>query len=443
MLTTVHQNTQAKAATGFAASSVLEARGYPQGAPAFEISPRLQMQSAALEGFRNGSRLGEQQRSIHAMAPTAMPQAELAGTLQRKVLPPAALGGGVASAGKAAIFSSTLVSQGPLYSKTVPIGANDAETAIAAYQKEIIPIGQAARAATNTTKVNPDAYTDKAQPNPVGQLGGVVSSAFRAKVGELLVATAPQLNSLGLTANLPKAAAAPLLNTLFNGREALLGNDDVGLVDPFVVRLNLHQGSHVKGEEDWSVDTQFASTAGGYIVRIVDGKNAVTGSIVSPEEFAGTAKNVAATQSTDFIYSSTHEQDGGAFGERVETLDRPASAAKGRNGKRISSGLPTRDAHANAFDAVTWIAAEGARFKPVAELGGKATPETNFYTIPDREDGWRNVTLNWLMSNWGARFKRSYGISRDFIARVAAEFGTPMVEMPAKPRYNLDDGTID
>jgi hypothetical protein len=370
--------------------------------------------------------------------------------VQKRKLDVGEVDDGAAERGTASIFESSRITKGALFEKTVVTDANDPETVIAAYQEAITPIGENAREHTNTSEDLADAYTDKNIANPAGSLGKKpVSRAFMQTLCKTFLTDVAGLNALGFRTGMSADDARTLLGTFFGSETNITNNDNVGLVDPFIMRLAFNSKKKVKGENNWVLDTQFASTAAGYITRIKDGRNNITASITTPDEFAKSktaeAEKRESGEVEDLIYSSTHEQGESAFGERVEGLDKYTATTDNRKAtkKAAAANVRKRGSHAEAFDAVTWIAAEGARFNAVAEMGGAATPATNFY-IPEKR-GWRTVTLNWLMSHWGEVFKRKYGITNFTIAEEMRkhEYGEYVTEKPRKPAYNLKTGTMD
>ena len=95
------------------------------------------------------------------------------------------------------------------------------------------------------------------------------------------------------------------------------------------------------------------------------------------------------------------------------------------------------------FDAITWMAAEGARFQPVKLLGGKASPQSLFFIIPNQHN-WQKikaVNLVWLMQNWGVEFNKKYNVSATTIKTKV--IGNSEDKFPSIGHlYNLDTNKI-
>ena len=95
------------------------------------------------------------------------------------------------------------------------------------------------------------------------------------------------------------------------------------------------------------------------------------------------------------------------------------------------------------FDAITWMAAEGARFRPVKTLGARATPQTKFFIFPSVKN-WQTIKAvdsTWLMQKWGGVFHKKYNIPSKRMAAVVQ--GQPTITFPKKGlMYNLNTGKI-
>lgn len=133
---------------------------------------------------------------------------------------------------------------------------------------------------------------------------------------------------------------------------------------------------------------------------------------------------------TDYLYSSTHDQGDESFGARIGSMA-PSHPKVGDN--------------AQGLDAVTWLAAEGARFAPVAELGSAGSPSSRYFIKPNADDwtGYRFFTTSDLMQSWKELFGKRYGISAATMATVIADRGkgsADEAQPPAGVHYNLTAG---
>ncbi len=341
---------------------------------------------------------------------------------------------GTTENGTAPIFDSK-VNTGKQFDKTIRVKNHDAFEVIKAYQKAITPIGNSFAAVH---------YTDAGNakfPNMVGAMpvvtppAGILTYLMTQVLGPtpvqgwLDVPTPKAMQKL-FPAEWSWSKVKEMLQMWYgSGRAALLDNNSIGLVDPFIVRMVFE--SEQRGQNNWEVDTQFADSAKGYVVRVHDGKNDITGTIVTAGDFAAETGNPTAT-STDLVYSSTHVPGGVAsVGTRVGNLHE-------------HQGGDTRGGQHDALDAFTLIGAEGARFRPVAELGSSATMGANFYTKPGKGfKGAHNVNLPWLYANWGLHFRSGYDITKETMATVVNANGMAINQKPAKPNYNLTSGVMD
>jgi hypothetical protein len=401
---------------------------------ALDQSPRMvaQRQQIARLFGTGGAQGGGSRPSSAAPGPVTVAQRRAPGSGD--------VPGGTES-GKTSIFDSR-VSYGKLLTQTINVVNHDAKTVLAAYQKAIAPIGNSLRQHRDTGA--PANYTDVGAakfPNLVGAMpmlppaAGIVPYLMANPAGPagamqnwLDVPNQSAMEKLfeGLDWNQSKAQ----IQTWFSTRDLLLDNKYVGLIDPLIVRLSFQ--SQVRGQRDWVIDTQFGDSATGYIVRVNDGKNDITGSIVTAGAFAVDQANVT-TDENDLLYSSTHVPGNPAsMGDRIDAL------TAHQNGD-------TKGSQHDALDAFTVLGAEGARFIPVAELGGAATLGANFYTKPKSSGfkGAHSVTLQWLYINWGQHFGRAYNITRETMAAVVDAQGLVIASKPAKPNYNLSSGTMD
>jgi len=72
---------------------------------------------------------------------------------------------------------------------------------------------------------------------------------------------------------------------------------------------------------------------------------------------------------------------------------------------------------------VTWLAAEGARFAPVAALGSAGSPESRYFIKPNPGNwtGYKFLTTTNLMQTWKEHFGMQYNISAATMAQVVLD----------------------
>lgn len=106
---------------------------------------------------------------------------------------------------------------------------------------------------------------------------------------------------------------------------------------------------------------------------------------------------------------------------------------------------PKVGGNAKGLDAVTWLAAEGARFAPIAALGSAGSPESRYFIKPNPVSwtGYRFLTASDLMQSWKGHFGKQYNISAATMAHMVANSGkdsTVEARPPAGVHYNLTTG---
>ena len=338
-------------------------------------------------------------------------------SIQRMAVTAAQLGQ-VNSDGTGRLFDSNLTS-GKVFSKTVSVASNDAMTVIRAYINEIRPVGNFA---ANFR------YTDEAIAIP-GALPAVWPGGAAAFLAGLPAAMGLSPTGVAFVQGKSKEQATSWLTAIVDQPELRVNSDRFARIDPFLVKLTFQSALH-RGK-DWEITTQFSHSATGYIVKVKNGEKDITGEIVTAGEFANVSNNAAANKN-QYVYSSTHVQNPDSFKNTANTL---GGHEEGNSRGEYHEGL----------DALTWMAAEGARFQPVAKLGNRAKPQTHFYLKPNRHNwqGARSVDLVWLMSNWGLHFQRAYDIPTATIAGVVAAQGNPINGAPPGLRYNLTADKVE
>lgn len=288
---------------------------------------------------------------------------------------------------------------------------------IAAYHTAIRPIGNA---------VSGDTFTDK-------KLTFQNSTPSEAKWGQKkreftdAARLALKLPDTITLATQPTWAYWKGLADLARDQDNLRNNPDLGLIDPFVVNIEVKDSQHADTPA-WRVVTQFADSGCGYIKKIFNGAQELGGGIATAGRFNAAKNDDAAATGTDYLYSSTHEQGAESFDDRMGTMA-PDQEKVGGNAKGL--------------DAVTWLAAEGACFAPVAALGAAGSPESRYVIKPNAGDwtGYKFLTATDLMQCWGERFERKYNVSAQKMAEVIGAHGkTTEAQPPAGAHYNLTTG---
>jgi hypothetical protein len=320
------------------------------------------------------------------------------------------------------IFDSA-VHKGVIFTKQVQIPTNETNDAILGYIEAIRQIGK---------KVKDFHYIDKRINNWATQMPNAHNWNNNKMAALALVKADLEITDKGMKNLFSQKTweeARQWLDLVHSQRDNLRKSWNTVLVDPFLLELTLTSAR--TGDNEWRITTQFADSAAGYITQVVVGNKDITGTMVTAGEFRMERRKWANT-GNEYIYSSTHEQGDTTFEERVKSL----------KGHEDDDQLGT---HSRGLDAITWLAAEGARFKPVAEMKGKAKPQTQFYIKPQAK-GWRGakyVTLTWLMQNWGTHFNKAYGVEAETIASVVQQHGQPLTAKPSGSSYNLTKKRIE
>ncbi|MCG2584166.1 DUF4157 domain-containing protein [Massilia sp. TS11] len=204
-------------------------------------------------------------------------------------------------------------------------------------------------------------------------------------------------------ANRPAAVNERLV--LLNQRNTLRNRAEIGLVDPFIVRLRIPQALH---GAPWEIDTNFSNSALSYITRIQIGPRGVTGHITaSPLAFAGVAGNIPADPA-HYAFSPAHSVD-----EHHDVGAQIGGIAAGQ----------TNAANHEGFDAIAKFAAEGARFVPVREMGMALKVNSRFYAL-DMHGQTKSLSFRLLYQNWGTWFNRAYNIDSAAVRIQVLAHGT-------------------
>ncbi len=191
-----------------------------------------------------------------------------------------------------------------------------------------------------------------------------------------------------------------LLNNFKNDREQFRDKREYNLLDPFMVSLWVPVEDNDDNGE-WQFLTEFSNSASGYIVEIRDPEKQARGKMVQEDSY-DTEKQQPLANSNDYIYSSKHES--GTIGAHL--------ASEGKEGER--------DRYSKRFDAETRLLAEGARFKPVRELGSDVKDDTKLVTV-EYTPNYRLPIFHWvdyrlLINRWGDWFNKAYNIDAGKVA---------------------------
>ncbi len=350
---------------------------------------------------------------------TLLSQSNLKPIAQLKNLTQAGLHGAMAMTNaNTPIFDSPRMLQGQEYSQTIPAAANNYSEVINAYTSQIRPLGN---------KLSAKKYTDeKFSKLPDVPAQNKLSANRKQEIID-------DLENKGIICNRgPFNTYETLSNTVRtfksrNGnRNVYRNNTDFATIDPFVVKMTLNPPH---AANPWEIHTQFADSGTGYIKKIKRGDTNTSASIETKGTFNKNKNNVTANQD-DYSYSSTHDQGKSTFESKIKSMGPHAVGDK-------------RGKFHGGFDAITWMGAEGARFRPVKALGEKASPQSKFFVFPDIKnlDIIKAVDLTWLMQNWGQEFKSKYNIKSKEIARIArTKDSSPF---PSKGyMYNLTTGRV-
>jgi hypothetical protein len=323
---------------------------------------------------------------------------------------------GTTADGTDSIFDSK-VSTGVKFKIARQIPAPDWNSVIADYHTAIRPIGNAVAVLGFI-----DQKFKFANNLPTQKTWGQKKNAFFATVRDEL--------RLQPTLTLTEQPLLPFwqgLATSAKDPDDLRNNADIGLIDPFVVVVEI-KDSEDASKPAWQVVTQFANSGSGYIKKIYNGEQEFGGGIAASGRFNGAKDDDAARTGTDYLYSSTHDQGAESFGDRIGGMA-PDKAKVGGNAKGL--------------DAVTWLAAEGARFAPVAALGTAGSPESRYFIKPNADNwtGYKFLTTSNLMQVWKEQFEMKYNVLSVKMAEVVGRIGkVTEAQPPVGAHYNLTLG---
>lgn len=376
-----------------------------QLAAATNNSPHMDAQRKAINAIYNSPGMAAQRQQLDS---------SFSGVVQRKAITTNELPG-TEEEGAGQIFDSKIAA-GKLFKAKESVDRANWDSVIAKYQETIRPLGNAVQ---NTS------FTDM---KLVFNLGLPAENKWGQKKGGFINGAKTTLHmddSVTAVTHPNRDFWKTLTDAAAGDRNTLRNRNDIGLIDPFLVSVVVEDSSG-KSAADWSFATQFADSGSGYIKQILYGKLNLGGNIRTAQDFAA-EKDTNTPDDRAYVYSSTHEQGEESFASRISG---------------IKSGNDTLGGNAKGLDAVTWLAAEGARFEPVAALGGKGSPKSHYFIKPNATDwvGYKYYTAIQLMQSWKVNFGKKYGVTAEDMERVVATSGKDDVaEPPSGWHYNLTD----
>jgi len=177
-------------------------------------------------------------------------------------------------------------------------------------------------------------------------------------------------------------------------RETARDDANIPMIDPFILQVVIPQTGTAS---DWVFDVNYSEASLGYIIRIAEAPHGITGTIHDAGTFDLPLQNALPLDNA-FEFSSGHDTiDLRSVGDQIDTI------ASGQTNQQNHIGL----------DAITKIAAEGARFEPIRELGMDLSMASKFYAYNPDTHRIEYLTFLQLYANWGRAdwFNRRYGIS--------------------------------
>lgn len=181
--------------------------------------------------------------------------------------------------------------------------------------------------------------------------------------------------------------------------------NEIKWIDPFIVRITVPQ----KDKDSWIFETNFSANALGYITKVKNGAKNLTAFLIAKSAFDEVGVQDATPDNDNFKFSPQHDQEvDKSVGEQIETL---------------ASGKKNKENHVG-FDAITKLAAEGARFEPVRKLGTDLKVDSKFFTKTDPStDQGKCLTFLFLYRNWGGHFNHTYQTPAATLKTVATNHG--------------------
>lgn len=348
----------------------------------------------------------------------ASEQVKYGEVIQRKDAARAGLVPGFAAGASVNLYNTRAkigLPQGTLYTKVLA-GVNTVGEVMNEYMKETGALGK---------RQESEEYLDTSSGvTGYQQIGNKIRNANRP------VKERENVNKIKDFLKVPTADTTTVTTTNFptryqeiqGNRAALRGINNIGLVDPFVTRLDIPQN----GKPNWEFETNFSNSALSYLSKVKVGEKDVTGTITPKDDFekgASPAKDDTPTQHA-FKFSSAHDTSTAhTVGAQIDSL---------------TPGVKNEDNHAG-FDAVAKLGAEGARFLPVQALGLKLKENSKFFIFDEPQLKIRYLTFHDLYANWGKWFQRKYQITADQVKAQVLKTGTlGKVNTITKNDFDLD-----
>lgn len=222
-----------------------------------------------------------------------------------------------------------------------------------------------------------------------------------------------------------RANAANFKNNLATNRDSVRNNPAYGLVDPFIAQLTIPVAG---AAAPWIIQTNFSNASFGYIIDINVGPHNVHGQIApSLGDFNAMSAQVPGVGNLH-TYSPGHDElDQNTVGTQIGTVAPGASHGANHLG----------------LDAVTKLAAEGARFEPVRQLGTNLKLGSRFFAIDHDTNRVKYLDFKKLYQRWGTWFGRAYAIPSTDVRREVLAHGRVLdrpLDLPSD--YDTDAGAV-
>ncbi len=362
------------------------------------VKPTLQMKSSVpvnddLGLEKEADVMGERAKAIVYPKDSNLLQRKVIGdskVVQRQNAQQAGFLGGYAAGANTNLYNARGgigLPQGTLYTHALPAVPAAAGTAgvLDAYMIATRPYGGPLAA-----RLFLDSRNNPQMPPSVGNWGAN-GAAYVGTLENWLEAPANSLNALAPPGG-TQAAALAFRNTIANNRNALRNNPGYGLIDPFISQLTIPV---IGAGAPWIIRTNFSHASFGYIIDIAVGPHNVHGQIAASVPAFNAISGAAPVGAAPHIYSPGHDT------ANLNTV-----------GQQIGTLVPgaTHGANHVGLDAVTKLAAEGARFEPVRQLSTNLKVNSIFFTI-DLNNQVKYLDFQTLYQRWGTWFGRAYSIT--------------------------------
>ena len=211
---------------------------------------------------------------------------------------------------------------------------------------------------------------------------------------------------------------------LVNNRNALRNTAAYGLVDPFIAQITIPVAG---AAAPWIIQTNFSHASFGYIIDIDVGPHNVHGHIAtSVDAFNAISAQIPAAGVVHHYSPGHDDADQTTVGAQMAT---------------VAPGA-THGANHLGLDAVTKLAAEGARFEPVRQLGTHLKFGSRFFAMDYDAHHIQYLDFRTLYQRWGHWFGRAYAIPSADVRREVLAHGeelTRPLDLPSD--YDTDAAT--